>query len=427
MASIRPFRGVIYNKKAVGKIARVVAPPYDIIPSAMQGELYRASPYNVVRLELGKSQKADTARNNRYTRARSYFNSWLDRNIMTRDDKEALYVYIQEYKDAGRTIERVGFLGLMEFGGDARDEVLPHENTLAAPKEDRLCLMREVEANLSPIFVLFDDKRRVVSSFLRRFARRTKPLVDLKWDGERHAIWRLDDPAAIEKVVGVMRAAPLFIADGHHRFETAKNFARELRKRGAPADLVRRAQALLVYFVESDEKMLTVQAAHRLPKDIGTLDAAAILASLKDDFAVLRVSALGGMMRRLAALSAHHVFGMYAGGGVFYVLRLKDPAVSDRTIAGKPKDWKRLDVSILHHFVFKHLLGIRDTDDNVEFVKDPAEARQLVDRKKFPVAFFLNPTKAAQVKRIAKLGERMPRKATYFYPKPLTGLVINKI
>ena len=427
MALIKPFRGIVYNKKVVSDIVSVVAPPYDIIPGKMQDALYRKSPYNVIRMELGKIMKGDTGRDNRYTRARAFFEAWMKKGVMARDERDALYVYVQEYKDCGKTIERIGFLGLMGFGKGSGDEVLPHENTLKAPKEDRLSLMREVKANLSPIFVLFDDARRSVTPFLRQFIACNKPLFSIMWDGERHKVWRMDEPAAIRKVVDGMRRSALFIADGHHRFETAKNFARELERTGASRDLVERSRALMVYFVESDEKMLTVMPAHRLPKDIGSLTVAGVIGKLAPYFAVEKAPSLAAMMKRLAALSAGHVFGMYAGKGIYYVLRLKDPKVSDRAIADKPKDWKRLDVSILHLFIFKHVLGIRDTDDNVEFVKDPKETAALVDAKKFPLAFFLNPTKAAQVKRIAKLGERMPRKATYFYPKPLTGLVINKI
>lgn len=426
MAVIKPFKGVVYNAKMAKDAVSLMTPPYDIISPRMQDELYRRHPYNVIRLELGKTRKSDTGRDNRYTRARNAFEAWLRKGVMTRDASDALYIYVQQYRDAGKRIERVGFLGLMGFGRGSGDEVLPHENTLKAPKADRLSLMREVRANLSPIFVLFTDKRRVITPFLRRFIARHKPFLDLRWEGERHMVWKMEDPAAIEKVTGPMGKAELFIADGHHRFETAKNYARELVRAGARADLVKRAHALMVYFVEADEKMLTVMPAHRLPKDVGGLAGDAMLARLAPYFTIERSPSLAAMMKRLAALSAGHAFGMYAREGGYRVLRLRDPRVSDRAIKDKPKDWKRLDVSILHLFIFKHILGIRDTDDNIEFVKDPREAAGLVDTKRFPVAFFLNPTKAAQVKRIAKLGERMPRKATYFYPKPLTGLVINK-
>ena len=427
MALVKPFRGVVYNMKKIKDARSVMAPPYDIIPPATQETLYRKHPQNIIRLELGRILKTDSARNNRYTRAGKFFTSWLKNNTLIQDEKEAFYIYGQEYTDRGRPITRIGVLGLMSFGGGPKDGAMPHEKTLKAPKEDRLNLMREVKANLSPIFVLFEGRGKKLTPFLKSYCASHRPLVTVRWDDGRHKIWRLDDPAAIEKISAGIGASNLFIADGHHRFETAKNYARELAKSGASRQAVERAKALMVYFVESDEKMLTVLPAHRLPRDIGTLDVATIMKRLEPYFTIEKKPSFTAMMRRLGALTAKHAFGMYAGEGRYYILRLKDPRQSDRAIKDKPKDWKRLDVSILHFFIFRHVLGIKDTDDNVEFVKDPREAARMVDRKELPLAFFLNPTKAAQVRRIARLGERMPRKATYFYPKPLTGLVINRL
>lgn len=427
MPSIKPFRGIVYNKYKIKNIASVIAPPYDIIPRKLQEELYRRNPFNFVRLELGKIRKTDSVSDNRYTRARALFESWIKNDIMIRDERDTIYIYSQDYRNEGKRLTRVGFLALMEFGGGSSDEVLPHENTLKAPKEDRLALMKEVKANLSPIFVLFDDASRSVTPFLNRYISRNKPFINIAWDGERHKVWRLDDTAGIRKIVDAMRKAKLFIADGHHRFETAKNFARSLASSNVPQALKESARSLMVYFVESDEKMLTVLPAHRLVKDIGGLDAQRIREKLSGYFVIEKAAALPAMMKRLSALSGKYAFGMYSGKSKYYILRLKDPRKSDRVIKDKPLEWKRLDVSILHRFIFQHILGIRDTDDNIEFVKDPEETARLVDKGTFPVAFFLNPTRASQVKKIANLGERMPRKATYFYPKQLSGLVVNKL
>ncbi|MBP7056707.1 MAG: DUF1015 domain-containing protein, partial [Candidatus Omnitrophica bacterium] len=326
----------------------------------------------------------------------------------------------------GKKMTRIGFLALMEFGRSSSDEVLPHENTLKAPKEDRLALMREVKANLSPIFVLFDDPSGRITPFIKSYISLNKPFINIKWDGEIHKLWRLDDRSGIKKIADNMRRAKLFIADGHHRFETAKNFAREIAATDLPEALKEASRSLMVYFVESDEKMLTVLPAHRLVKDVRGLGREEIADRLSEYFFIERSPSLKAMMKRLASLAGKYVFGMYMGGKVYYVLRIKDPRQSDRVIKDKPLEWKRLDVSILHLFVFQHVLGVRDTDDNIEFVKDPEETASLVDKKVFPLAFFLNPTRPSQVKRIAKLGEKMPRKATYFYPKQLSGFVVNK-
>lgn len=426
MPQIKPFRGVVYNSKKVRNIAKVVAPPYDVISKKQQDELYRANPYNIVRLELGKIKPSDDQADNRYTRARRFFDSWLRDGAMVRDDKESFYIYSQQYKHGGKTIERIGFFGLMGVESKDDKKVLPHENTLLAPKVDRLDLMRSVRANLSPIYVLYDDAGNKVAKILRDACRRTRPFMDIYFEGIRSRTWRLDDPKAIRNIERFISDKNVFIADGHHRYEVSKMYSEELSRKSIPENLKEASRFLMVYFVASDEKMLTVLPAHRLPRDIGRLTKDDIVKKLEPYFHMREVTGLKAMMAAIARLKAKHAFGVYMGGGKFKVLVLKDVKMSDSVIKDKPKDWKRLDVAILHRFIFQHVLGIKDSDENIEFVKSPEETAKLVDKGAFKVAFFLNPTEVAQVKRIAKLGEKMPRKATYFYPKPISGVVINK-
>ncbi|MDD5437238.1 MAG: DUF1015 family protein, partial [Candidatus Omnitrophica bacterium] len=253
---------------------------------------------------------------------------------------------------------------------------------------------------------------------LKGFRAVNKPVIDVMQEGVRHMVWRLDDPRVIKAIQARMEGGNLFIADGHHRYEVAKMYAKEAR--------TSKSRYMMVYFVEADEKMLTVLPAHRLIKDLGNIEKGDIIEELSPFFHIEKSPGLNKMLLRLGKLSSGHAFGMYLGKGKFYILKLKDVKTSDRAIKDKPKDWKRLDVAILHLFIFQNVLGISDTDENIEFFKSAAETVRCVDAGKFKAAFFLNPTKVSQVKRIAKLGERMPRKATYFYPKQLSGLVINK-
>lgn len=416
MPSIKPFKAVIYNKGKIRDISKVVAPPYDVIPKHMQEGLYRSHPDNVVRLILGKIKKSDDQDDNRYTRARAFFDAWLKDNVMIRDDRDAIYIYSQRYKAGRKTMEQVGFIGLMEIEKDSHTKVLPHENTLHAPKVDRLNLMRSVRANLSPIFVLYEDGLHKIVNIMNEFRKRAKPFIDINFDKVRHRVWRLDDAEKINDIRMSMKDKDIFIADGHHRYEVAREYAKEAGD----------AQYLMVYFVESDENMLTILPTHRAVKDMGNLAKKDIEEKLSEHFFVSKVRSLKALMSALPHLSGSHTFGLYSGKGKFYVAKLKNTQASDAVIKGKPTDWKRLDVSILHLFVMQHILKIRDEDDNVEFFKDPQDAVRSVDTGKSKIAFFLNPTKVAQVKSIAKLGEKMPRKSTYFYPKPLSGLVINK-
>ena len=425
MPVVKPFKAIRYNKKKVKDLGRVVAPPYDVIPEKMQDQLYRKDPHNVVRLILNKITSKDTASDNRHTRSKKFFDSWLDENILTQDGVDSLYIYSQKYKDGKNTVEQVGFIGLMGLDLGGEEKVLPHENTLAAPKEDRLKLMRSVRANLSPIFILYDDGK--ITKLLKSFCAKNKAAIDVKWERVCHRVWKVDNPAVIKAVQGRMGTKSVFIADGHHRYEVAKSYSREVQASSLPDGIKDNSKYMMVYFVEADEKMLKVLPAHRLVKNLGKIGKDGIIDNLKGFFRIEEAASLNKVMSGLSRLADEHVFGIYLGKGRFYVLKLQDIASSDNAIKDKPKDWKRLDVSILHLFIFQRLLGISDTDDNIEFLKSPLETVKAVDSGKFKAAFFLNPTKVSQIKRIAKLGERMPRKATYFYPKPLSGLVINKL
>ena len=416
MPRIKPFKAIRYDVEKVKDLSLVVAPPYDVIPAKMQDELYRKNAHNVVRLILNKITPKDTAGDNRYTRSKKFFDRWLAEGALRRDERDSLYIYSQKYKRGNKEMEQVGFIGLMALKIGGKKKILPHENTLAAPKKDRLNLMRKVRANLSPIFILHDDKS--VTKMLKEFRAANKPVIDLSWEDVRHMVWRLDEPRIIRAIQARMEEGNLFIADGHHRYEVAKMYSKEVR--------TKESKYMMVYFVEADEKMLTVLPAHRLIKDLGNIKKDGIIEKLSAFFYIEKASGLKNMFSRLAKLSSGHAFGMYLGKGKFYILKLKDISESDRAIKDKPKAWKRLDVSILHLFVFQRVLGISDSDDNIEFFKDADETVSAVDAGKFKAAFFLNPTKVSEVKRIAKLGSRMPRKATYFYPKQLSGLVINK-
>ncbi|MBI4974229.1 MAG: DUF1015 domain-containing protein [Candidatus Omnitrophica bacterium] len=416
MPSIKPFKGIIYNLKKTKSLSSVIAPPYDVISEEMQDDLYRHNPYNIVRLTLGEIRSTDDVKDNRYTRAKTFFESWLKGHVMIQDRKEAIYIYSQTYRQNAKYVERIGFIALMKLSMGKKKNILPHENTLLAPKLDRLNLIRSVKANLEPIFVLYEDRSHRILDALKRFCRENRPFIDIEFDKVVHKVWRLADPDIIRRIQKFMQAKDVFIADGHHRYEAAFTYALETK-----------AAYLMSYFVELNEKMLTVLPTHRLIKDIGILKKEDIKSRLSKFFDMEKISNLDSLVSKLNAMRELSVFGAYLGEGIFHILKLKDARISDRLIKNHSKDWKRLDVTILHLFILEYILGISDDEDNVEFVKDPKEAARLVDKGKYKIAFFLNPTKVREVEHIAKLGERMPRKATYFYPKPLSGLVINRL
>jgi len=424
LPTVRPFRAIRYNAEKLKDLSRVIAPPYDVIPDDLQDQLYRASPNNIVRLILNKTTPEDTRSDNRYTRAKKFFDLWIKEKILIRDIKASFYIYSQKHKDGNRNVETIGFLGLMGLETGGSDKVLPHENTLAAPKKDRLDLTRAVRANLEPIFVLYDDGK--VTKLLKKHCAGEKAIIDIKREGIHHRVWKVDNPETIRTIEARMKGKDIFIADGHHRYEVAKMYSKEAQVSSLPQMLKENSKYMMVYFVGSDEKMLTVLPAHRLIKEMNGLRKDDIITKLSGFFRLEKVPGLSKMADSLKEFSAKHAFGMYLGKGNFYILKLKDVSESDSVIKDKPEAWKHLDVSILHLFIFQHVLGVSDDDDNIEFFKDPARCVKAVDSGEFKAAFFLNPTKVSEVKKIAKLRLRMPRKSTYFYPKQLSGLVIYK-
>ena len=426
MPIVKPFNGVRYNPARIKSFKDVVCPPYDIISKKMQDALYKSHPNNIVRIEFGKILKSDTKKNNRYTRAALFLNDWLKKNILIRENRKAFYVYSQVYKVGSRTKEEIGFIGRMGLDMEKGDKVLPHENTLLAPKLDRLALVREVRSNISPIFALYEDASHKIARLLKRSRDAKKAVVDINSGGVRHRVWALDDPREIKVIEEFMRGRDIFIADGHHRYEVSRMYAEEVaRDRSASLELKKNSRALMVYFVELDEGMLTVLPAHRLIRNIKGLGKEEIIGRLGKFFRIEEAKNLKAMMGRLDTLNKGCAFGVYIDKN-FYILKLKDPKIPDSVMKDKARDWKRLDVSVLHLFVIKHVLGLSDSDENVEFVKEPGEVPGIIDSGRCKLAFFMNPTRVSQVRRIAKIGERMPRKSTYFYPKQLTGLVINK-
>lgn len=424
MPNIKPFKGIIYNKNRVKDVSKVVAPPYDIIPKKLQDALYRKHPNNFVRVELNKIKPSDTSKDSRYTRSKKLFRSWLGSGILVPDEKEAIYVYSEIHRQGRKQVERLGFISLIELDMTGK-KILPHEHTLAAPKLDRLDLMREVKANLSPIFVLYDDESNKVFKVMKRAVRK-RPFIDIVFDNVRHKLWKITDAGDLAVIKNALRDKNIFIADGHHRYEVARTYCREIQKKNVPAALKASCKYMMAYFVSSDPKMLSVLPTHRMVKDMKGYSAQDVLELVDAYFTIEKVNGLANLLLKMKRLESSCVFGMYMKGSL-YLLRLKDRSAADKAIKDRSKDWKSLDVAILHHFVFRHLLGIKDEDENIEYTKDASEAKSEVDKGMARAAFILNPTKVSQIKAVAKLGECMPKKATYFYPKPASGLVINKL
>lgn len=428
MAEIRPFKGLLYDKRKIGGgYSSVVAPPYDVISEEMKNELYAKNAYNIIRLILGKGQENDNEKDNWYSRAANDLDSWQKDGVLARDRNESLYAYLQEYPYRGVTRRRLGFIGLMKIEENDKDKVLPHENTLARPKEDRMNLIKRVASNMSPIFSLYNggSDNMAVKQLLEENIGGVEPIADVRTGEERERLWRIDDSAVIKKVVSLMGDKRIFIADGHHRYEVARMY-RDMRRKdrnyNGSADYV------MMYFTDmADVDNLTVMATHRVIKQMPFSGDGELKDRLNGLFDIKEYPGIDQLVDALeSSPRGEYIFG-YFSGEKYLMLKARDiDKVLNIMKEDKSREWKLLDVSILHSAVLGSLLSVDDGEGNVTYVRDPEKGIKLVADGSHMAAFFLKPTRVDQIKAVAELGEKMPQKSTYFYPKLLSGLVINK-
>ncbi|HAP66591.1 MAG TPA: DUF1015 domain-containing protein [Nitrospinae bacterium] len=445
MAKIIPFKGILYNKEKIRDIKDVVAPPYDVISPAEQEELYKRHENNVVRLILGKESDSDTPDNNRYTKARDSFDSWQRDSILIKDAFPSIYVYSQEYHlgetEGFEKKRRLGFIALSKLEDFGEGKIHPHENTLAKPKEDRLKLMQHCNANFSSIFGLFSDPSKRIDSVLKDYMRHS-PLYDMVDDaGMRHTLWAIRDNRAIKIITSVMSDKQIFIADGHHRYETAINYRNEMRGKLPNFSGEELYNYVMMYFTNTNSEGLSILPIHRLVSNLSDFDKKKIVEKAGEFFNIEKLSFNESDEKTVKQKlfsdikergEKEHIFGMYLGNDEYLLLTLKDEDVLDRLITNsRHPSWKKLDVTILHTLLIEKVLGISEKNlaeqKNITYTISGDEAIKDVKAGKYQIALFLNPTKIEEVKDVAAAGEKMPQKSTFFYPKLLTGLVMNKL
>jgi len=420
------FRGFLYDAgKVNGDYSKVCAPPYDVISERERDKLYEKSSYNIVQLILGKFLPGDDSKgNNKYSRAGKLLREWIKEGVIRRDNDESFYVYLQEYDAVGKKHRRAGFFGLMKIEETGENDILPHEHTLAQPKEDRMNLLKEVKGNLSPIFGLFNDESGEVTEIIEKVISEDAPLIDTEVDGVRHALWRLSDKNRQIRISSAIKEKKVFIADGHHRYAVAKKYRDTARTRRGYNN---EAEYILMYLADiSSPENLTVMATHRVIKKMPVSDHKDVISRIDDYFDITYCDDLVCLMKKLGSASGKHVFGYLSGDKYIFLEMKNDKDVEKLVRDPKSPEWKQLDVSILHSGIFEYLLGMKDKEGNIFYTRNPDEAEAMVKTRGFDGAFLLNPTRVDQLKAVAENGDMMPQKSTYFYPKLLTGLVINK-
>lgn len=425
IANIKPLRALVYNSEKIKDLSRVVCPPYDVISASEQEYYFNLDAHNFIQVLLRK----DVPGEDKYKRAGAIFKEWQKEEILRRDEKPAVYFYSQQYIVRGEKRTRLGFISLLRLA-DKDSSVFGHENTRKLAKEDRAKLMREVKANLSPIFSIFFDRKRIISRLFEKQIKGMVPCIDVT-DKEKtnHKLWRIDSPELLSQIEESLSGEDVFIADGHHRYEVACNYRDEMKEKLGPAFTgTEPFNYVLSYFTNTDPRGLLIMPIHRLIALDSKFNFVSFSSELKKYFDIDEIkdkSKFFFLMEKGGR--TEHVIGMYKDKK-YYLLRLKNVTILDKEIRNKPQEYKTLDVCILNTLVLQKILGLdAENKEIIKFSPYHEEFVREVDANPSVIAFFMNPVRFEQIASLALKGERMPSKSTYFYPKVLSGLVVNSL
>ncbi|MCB9702548.1 MAG: DUF1015 domain-containing protein [Myxococcales bacterium] len=428
MALIRPFCGLRYNLDVAGDASQLLAPPYDVVDAAGRAEIGARSPHNCIHVILPEGE-GDA----RYRNGAARFAALQSEGALLRDPKPGLYVYHQTFESEGQTYTRKGFVALVELTRFGAGPVLPHERTLSGPKEDRLKLMRACMAHLELVFGLFADPERRWEAAVEPAL--GEPVLSAELDGIGHVLYRVSDPAAIAAVTDLLADRSIYIADGHHRYETMCNFREELEAKGFGES----ARFGMIYLSNLDDPGLVVLPTHRLVHGVAGFDLGRALAELGEVFESAReplpADALALRARLQEAGASGAAFGLaIPGSGELHILTLRsgfDPAAVG--LGALPPALQRLDVVLLHELILDRGLGItREAQaslTNLHYYKSTEKALAVAEQgsDEIQLVCFMNATPVADVVAVCDSGEVMPQKSTFFYPKIPTGLVFNDL
>jgi len=434
MVDLRPFRGWRYDVSQVGSLAEVTAPPYDVIGPEEQKQLYERHPCNVVRLILNRDEPGDENSDARYQRAANFLRQWKSQGILQQEREDALYVYHQEFTWEGRTYLRKGFLGrcrLEEFG---QGLVFPHEQTMSGPKADRLALTKACRTNLSPIFGLFPDDEAAVQKPLEEAVKGKTALEVTDSLGVIHRLWPVTDHAVLSQVGGLLREKPIFIADGHHRYETALAYRNELQQAGELNDESAPAHFVLMMLVAMSDPGLAILPTHRLISGLPELTADQLADALAGHFELESIGTGDAAARQtwemMDADGGQDVFGFgTAADGEWVFARVTDASPMADLCPDQTPAWRELGVSVLHRLVLDHLIQKQHPQAELQcrYVHLMDEVNAGMSGKSCQLACLVAPAGIDHVREIASHYEKMPPKSTFFYPKLLSGLVFNPL
>ena len=431
MAQIRPFRGIRYDQKLTGDLAAVICPPYDIIDPQMHHELYHRSQYNFVRIE--DSSPGDIGTGGKYTRAAAILEQWLEQSVLKMDEAPAIYLYDQYFSCQGSQYRRRGITCGVRLEGWDRMIVRPHEGTLPEPKKDRLNLLWALQTNTSPILALFEDRGNQVSSLLAA-QEKGEPIISISNAGsERHNVWALTEPEVISQLCNSLADQPLYIADGHHRYESALAYQRERRACSPLASADEPFDFVMMTLVDFADPGLVILPPHRLVRGVSPAGLSQLTAGLKAFFEIKELSLdAPGLWQQvddfLLEAAGRARLGLFAGERLL-LLELSDPDATSRMMPYFHSElYKRLTVSVIDHVILEKLLGLDSSQSaTIAYSYDKLDAVKKVLAGEYQLTLLLSPIKPQVIKAIADAGDRMPRKSTYFYPKLPAGLVCYRL
>jgi len=434
MTKIAAFQGVRYNPQRFEKLDLAVSLPYDRIKGDLQEEYYQLDEHNIVRIIKGRALPGDTETDSQYTRAKGFYEEWLKEGILIRDPKPTIYGYSQEFRlPSGQFATRIALIAALQLTDYEEGIVLPHERTFSSPKIDRLNLLRATAVNFGLIFMVYpgDEIGALLAPHVAK-----EPHLDLCAVGEadvRHRLWVIDDQETIAALQAEMEPKRnLIIADGHHRYETALAYRDEMRQKSPAWEPDMAFNYRILGLVSMDDPGLTILPTHRLMHSIPNWNSAEFLAQAGEFFEVLPAEGKDELFSQMAQVAVkEHLFGLFDGQG-YHLLRLKDEGVMDRFVeASRAREWKTLDVSILHELVIERVLGLSKESvkrkENIDYIRDAQEGIEAVKSGQAQFVFFLNPTKISQMRACSGVGEKMPQKSTDFYPKMISGLVMMPV
>lgn len=437
MAEVHPFRGILYNPEHIADMADVVAPPYDVISPREQDAFYNQHANNVVRLILGKAEPGDTGPSDIHARAAGYFGNWMETKILSRDDAPAFYFTSVTFPVGGRRITRYGIIGRVRLEPFDKGVVLPHERTFSKIKTERLQLMQACHTNFSPIFGLYADEKGILNQLIQVSEDQAPDLDFIDRQEFGHKMWRIVDPGMQQKITSAFNDQCVYIADGHHRYETALNYRDWVQQVTPDFDEHHPANFIMMSLSSLQDPGLVILPAHRLLKDVRVDEMGSLLDKIGMHFEILTFPAESGLkaaMRVFDNAMADNVhrkaIGMYNNRQKsLSILLLKDGIMEELFANDVPEALRDLDVTVLTRLLMMEILGFdqKRLDDAtvIGYATTTQDAVQAVEEGQAELAFILNPTRIEQVQKVARHGLIMPRKSTYFYPKVGSGLVFN--